>query len=540
MTGESPWWTCHKSEFPASVIPFGSLVYYKPPNTSSNPDGKWDPDARKGIFAGYVMRTVFEWGKGYKVWDLESFKTSDLRTCASHKHQRVGEPLVVGRCEIPANGTITFPLKAHYDSVNLDIFNPLLIEPDPEAGEESDEAAILARAPQDLDARIVLEVAPPEKADEPELQDGPLGGMETPIAHTLEPPPMVPPPMADVHHEILDEDGTPEGGRITDVAWLTAFKQWSKNVSSEEVKQKVVTIMNAPDVKGYTTRGVTVCSVPAGSQAHLITSRHHVPSQAEYRRTALQVREEDDWYWDCPVEHWVSLPDPIQEVTVEGFTLRYIITIFYDKNKEDDTPTYIHKSRVEEDKSWTDITLADDGRLCRKDMAGRWRTVDESGTGCRAGSTRPPDVPADAFEFLRRGHKKDDPSSLAVPASAETGLSPSSLSRTSTSPRIAIDVGGVLCKYHSVASRTSDEWWLSLKSEVPRAILSLRELVSRFGADNTFIISKAGPRMAKLTKYWLLEIMSIDEVAGFNPDNIHFCAKVSGPRGKGKLPKLWV
>ena len=73
MTGESPWFVHHKAEFPGSVIPFGSLVYYKPPNTSSNPDGKWDPDARKGIFAGYVMRTVFEWGKGYKVWDLESF-----------------------------------------------------------------------------------------------------------------------------------------------------------------------------------------------------------------------------------------------------------------------------------------------------------------------------------------------------------------------------------------------------------------------------------------------------------------------------------
>ena len=186
--------------------------------------------------------------------------------------------------------------------------------------------------------------------------------------------------------------------------------------------------MNAPDVKGYTTRGVTVCSVPVGSQARLITSRHHVPSQADHRRTALQLREEDSWYWDGPVEHWVSLPDPTQELTVEGCTLRYTVTIFYDKNKEDDTPTYVHKSKVEEDKSWTDITLADDGKLCRKDMAGRWRTVDESGTGCRAGSSRPPDIPADAFELLRRGRKKDDPSSLAVPATARAGLSPSSLS----------------------------------------------------------------------------------------------------------------
>ena len=38
--------------------------------------------------------------------------------------------------------------------MNLDIFNPFLTEPDPEAGEEDDEDAIRARAPQDLDARI--------------------------------------------------------------------------------------------------------------------------------------------------------------------------------------------------------------------------------------------------------------------------------------------------------------------------------------------------------------------------------------------------
>ncbi len=63
------------------------------------------------------MRTVFEWGKAYLVWDVHSFKSSDLRTCASNEHQRVGEPLVVGRCELPVTGGITFPLQAHYDAV---------------------------------------------------------------------------------------------------------------------------------------------------------------------------------------------------------------------------------------------------------------------------------------------------------------------------------------------------------------------------------------------------------------------------------------
>ena len=144
----------HGAEFPGVIIPFGCLVYYKPPNTSSNDSGKWDPDARKGIFAGCSMRSVHAWGKAYLVWDLESFRSSDLRTCASHKHQRIGIPQVSGRCELPADGSITFPLKSHYDAINVDIFHPFLIESDPQDGEEEDQDAIRARAPQDLDARI--------------------------------------------------------------------------------------------------------------------------------------------------------------------------------------------------------------------------------------------------------------------------------------------------------------------------------------------------------------------------------------------------
>ncbi len=139
---QTPWSMYHKTEFPGAIIPFGCLVYYKPPNTKSTDSGKWDPDGRKGIFAGYSMRSVHEWGKAYLVWDLDSFRSSDLRTCTSHKHQRIGIPLVIGRCELPVDGHITFPLKRHYDKVNVDIFNPLLIESDPEDGEEEDEEAL--------------------------------------------------------------------------------------------------------------------------------------------------------------------------------------------------------------------------------------------------------------------------------------------------------------------------------------------------------------------------------------------------------------
>ncbi len=72
---------------------------------------------------------------------------------------------------------------------------------------------------------------------------------------------------------------------------------------------------------------------------------------------------------------------------------------------------------------------------------------------------------------------------------------------------------------------------------LPRAMLSNRDLVKRLGADNVFIISKAGPRMAKLSKTWLLNVMELEAITGFNPNNIQLCSSVSGPRGKGSIAR---
>ncbi len=52
-------------------------------------------------------------------------------------------------------------------------------------------------------------------------------------------------------------------------------------------------------------------------------------------------------------------------------------------------------------------------------------------------------------------------------------------------------------------------------------MLSIRELVHRFGAENVFIISIAGPTMIELSKEWLLDIMGIDEITG-NQAREHF------------------
>ena len=52
--------------------------------------------------------------------------------------------------------------------------------------------------------------------------------------------------------------------------------------------------------------------------------------------------------------------------------------------------------------------MGDDGRLRKKDMAGRWRILDESGTGIRIGSKRPPNIPGDAYSVLTRIKRERD------------------------------------------------------------------------------------------------------------------------------------
>ncbi len=43
--------------------------------------------------------------------------------------------------------------------------------------------------------------------------------------------------------------------------------------------------------------------------------------------------------------------------------------------------------------------------------------------------------------------------------------------------------------------------------------------------------------MEKVSKAWLLDVIEIEDIPGFNPNNIHFSAKIWGPRGKGRIAK---
>ena len=145
------------------------------------------------------------------------------------------------------------------------IFNPFLIESDPQDGEEEDQDAVRARAPQDLDARIPL---PDDTVTPPGFH--PLGGAETPIINPLggeaplredSSPREAVLPGEDFDEAHPREDRSPreavlpgedfeDPSIITDDTWISALKTWCKHVSCEVPKQVVVTLMTAPDIEG--------------------------------------------------------------------------------------------------------------------------------------------------------------------------------------------------------------------------------------------------------------------------------------------------
>jgi hypothetical protein len=144
------WERLRNEPFHGDRFPFGCQVIFKPSETRKLSDGvkheKWDPKGRVGIFAGYKLHPGYDWKGEYLVWDRASFQHSDLRSVATHLHQRVGKPYVTRLCTLPEVG-ITFPLKEHYEKVNADIFDPRITNDEFEPHEE----ARKARAPSFLD-----------------------------------------------------------------------------------------------------------------------------------------------------------------------------------------------------------------------------------------------------------------------------------------------------------------------------------------------------------------------------------------------------
>jgi hypothetical protein len=94
-------------------------VSFKPNvTTKAGGLGKYEPDTIVGVFAGYELKSGYEWKGEYPVWPLESFVKAELSKLTTHLDQTLKHPQAVKRCWLYRKGEIEFPLKAEYDRLN--------------------------------------------------------------------------------------------------------------------------------------------------------------------------------------------------------------------------------------------------------------------------------------------------------------------------------------------------------------------------------------------------------------------------------------
>jgi hypothetical protein len=125
---------------------------------------KWDARGALGVFAGYRLHPGYAWKGEYLVWELDSFQYSDLRTVSTNHHQGVGTPHVTKVCWLPTTGLI-FPLKRDYDRVNMELFDPRIINDEYEPHEEA--ARVRGYIPE-----VVQEELSPEANEGLDCEDG--------------------------------------------------------------------------------------------------------------------------------------------------------------------------------------------------------------------------------------------------------------------------------------------------------------------------------------------------------------------------------
>ena len=195
-----------------------------------------------------------------------------------------------------------------------------------------------------------------------------------------------------------------------------------------------------------------------------------------------------------------------------------------------------HWTVVPDDRHEFYISMGDDGRLRKKDMAGRWRIVDESGTGIRVRSKRPPNIPGDAYCVLTRTEREHD----AAPLQHKEG--PNARSRGRTQPvkgitRVGCDIGGVITR--RAPSRRGavrqQRWYDDVKSATPGCVDAVRAMVKMVGPENFYFASKAKPPMQAKIRKWLGLAISFWKPSGALEKNLVFRPEPTGPEAKGPI-----
>lgn len=107
---------------------------------------------------------------------------------------------------------------------------------------------------------------------------------------------------------------------------------------------------------------------------------------------------------------------------------------------------------------------------------------------------------------------------------------------TVTPAKFAADVGGVLNAGDNDTETAPVDWEMTTDSAVPGSKEAVRQLVSKFGSEHFYILSKCGRTMQDKTLTWLFKTMRFQDV-GLRRKNVFFCRDRSGPNGKGSIAK---
>ena len=61
-----------------------------------------------------------------------------------------------------------------------------------------------------------------------------------------------------------------------------------------------------------------------------ISSRHYVPSQAKWRRTAVKLDGLSGWFWISPIERWEDIPGHDREIVDGEHKVTGSATVLFD------------------------------------------------------------------------------------------------------------------------------------------------------------------------------------------------------------------
>ncbi len=87
------WFQVLPAESPGERLPLRCKVIYKPAGARPEGEpGRWQPQSKTGIFAGYAIESGYQWTGMSKVWDMRDFVGFDIHIDNPGKAPRLSIP----------------------------------------------------------------------------------------------------------------------------------------------------------------------------------------------------------------------------------------------------------------------------------------------------------------------------------------------------------------------------------------------------------------------------------------------------------------